>query len=290
MIEVAAVSLEGGDVLRRRLFPPPTPNYVAGIAAAGSIAEVGKGVFGLEIGQRVVAFNWSGAQASLFKAPAEFVFPIPDGLTEIAAAAGLIAFGTAHDALFEFGRLQAGETVLIQGAAGGVGLAAVQLAARAGARVIATASAADRLDAVRVLGASDGINYRYEDIGARALDFTRGEGVDLVVDLAGGDGHRSLIAALRYRGRYAVVGAATGERPSFSSVDISMKCLSVFGVLLGREMHTARLHGNIAELLSDMAAGVLHMPIARSFALADTAAAHRYAEEGRPFGRIILEP
>lgn len=290
VVRVEAVSIEGGDVLGRRNMPPANPPHVGGYAAAGTIQAIGPNVDNLSVGQRVACFNWAGSHAELFAVPASFAYPVPDDLSIDKAAVGLITFGTAHDALFEFGKLQAGETVLIQGAAGGVGLAAVELAKRAGATVIATASSAERIERLKTFGATHGIDYRSEDIGARALELTDGRGVDMVVDLAGGKALSSLLQGLRYRGRFVAVGGASGERGTFTANDIAPKSLAVLSVFFGKELHTERVHAMIADIFADMAKGDLTMPIDRRFPLSEAADAHRYAEQGHPFGRIVLIP
>ncbi len=290
VVRVQAVSLEGGDVLSRRNMAPPTTPYVVGYAAAGVIASIGPGVIDLDVGQRVACFNWKGSHAELFAVPQHFVFPVPDALEIDAAAVGLIAFGTAHDGLFEFGALQKGETVLVQGAAGGVGLAAVQLAHRAGAKVIATASTLSRLAKLRDFGATHGIDYRDEDIAQRALSLTDGKGVDMVIDLAGGKAQASLLKTLRYRGRYIPLGGASGERVAFEIADLAPNSLAIITALFGKELHTPRVHAMIQAIFDDMAGGSLTMPIDKKFALSQAAHAHRHAEEGHPFGRIVLVP
>jgi len=289
LVRVQAISLEGGDVLGRRNTPPKHPPHVGGYAAAGVIEAAGPDVTGLEVGQRVACFNWQGSHAELFSVPASFAFPVPDALDIQAAAVGLIAFGTAHDALFEFGRLDENEKVLIQGAAGGVGLAALQLAHKAGATVIATASSGERINRLRDFGADGGINYRQEDVGSRARELTDGVGVDMVVDLAGGAA-QSLLRALRYRGRLIAVGGASGSGASFSFGEIVPESLTVSGLFFGKELYTKRVHRMIAEIYGDMAAGRISMPVDRIFPLSEAAAAHRHAERGHPFGRIVLLP
>lgn len=290
LVRVQAISLEGGDVLGRRNTPPKHPPHVGGYAAAGVIEAVGPEVADLAVGQRVACFNWQGSHAELFSVPASFTFPVPDALDIRAAAAGLIAFGTAHDALFEFGGLDKDEKLLIQGAAGGVGLAALQLAHKAGATVIATASSGERIDRLHDFGADHGINYRREDIGARARELADGVGVDMAVDLAGGAAAQSLLRALRYRGRLIAVGGASGSGANFSFGEIALESLTVSGLLFGKELHTKRVHRMIAAIFDDMAAGRISMPIDQTFPLSEAAAAHRHAEEGHPFGRIVLLP
>jgi NADPH:quinone reductase-like Zn-dependent oxidoreductase len=241
-------------------------------------------------GQRVVGHASSGSHAELFVAPARQVFPVPDGADLTAAVAVPVTFGTASDALFEFGALQAGETVLVHGAAGGVGLACVQLAARSGCRVIGTARGRDRLDALTPLGLDHGIDSAREDIDRRVHELTGGAGADLVVDMAGGEALPQLLAALRHRGRFVVVGAASGEFQAFTFIDLIRKELTVSGVYLGLEMHTPRVRQLVAGFLDDVRDGRLTMPVDRVYPLTEAAKAHRHVEEGRPFGRVLLRP
>lgn len=290
LVRTEYVSIEGGDLLNRKLVPPPTNPFIPGYQVSGTVVEVGAGVSAIKPGQKVAAFNWNGSYAELFCTDHRHVFPVPDGLDMAVASTVPVAFGTADDALFEFGQLKAGETVLIQGAAGGVGLAAVQLAKAAGARVIGTSSSDDRLARLAEYGLDEGINYRTQNIGKRCLELTDGAGVDFVVDLAGGAGVAQLIEAVRYRGRFAVVGAATGDLPSFQFMDLVSKSLNAFGTLFGAEMHTDRAHALIDTLFARLLNGELAMPIDKVFPLADVQAAHTFVEQGHPFGRVLMQP
>jgi NADPH2:quinone reductase len=290
LIRVEWVSIEGGDLLNRLLTPPRTTPFVPGYQAAGTVEAVGAEVRRIRPGDRVVGFNWSGSHAERFAVPDHYAYPVPAGLDLQRAAAIPIAFGTAHDALFEYGGLRAGEYVLIQGAAGGVGLAAVQLAARAGAVVIATASSSERLDRLRALGAHHGINYKTESIAERSKAITKGQGVDLAIDLAGGQGKDQLVEALRLHGRYAVVGAAEGTPPSFGFFELIRNALQVTGISFGRDMHTARVHQLLDTLMRRVAEGDLLMPIDRVFALSEAAKAHAHVATGHPFGRVLMRP
>jgi NADPH2:quinone reductase len=145
LIKVEAVSIEGGDTLNRAGGPLITVPHIVGYQAAGTIVQVGKEVTHLKAGQKVVTVNAFGSHAELRSVPARNAWPIPDGFDIREAAAIPVPFGTADDCLFEFGRLKAGESVLVQAGAGAVGLAAIQLAKRAGARVFATASSDEKL-------------------------------------------------------------------------------------------------------------------------------------------------
>jgi NADPH2:quinone reductase len=186
--------------------------------------------------------------------------------------------------------LKPGEHVLVQGAAGGVGLAAVQLAAKAGGIVIATASNAERLVRLKGYGAHHVIDYKAENIADRCQEITGGKGVDLVLDLAGGQGKDLLVAALRGHGRYAVIGAAEGTLPKFEFFELIRKAMHVIGISFGRDMHTARVHDLLANLIMRVTNGDLQMPIDREFTLEDARAAHRHVAEGHPFGRVLIRP
>jgi NADPH2:quinone reductase len=290
LIRNIAISIEGGDLLNRLIAPPARTPFIPGYQAAGKVEQVGPAVTRFRPGDRVVAFNWSGSHAEVFAAPECFTYAIPDALDLDIAAASPIAFGTAYDALVEYGGLKAGETVLIQGAAGGVGLAAVQIAKAAGATVIGTASSNDRLALISPFGLDHGINYVDEDIHERCREITNGQGIDLALDLAGGKGKDLLVKSIRPHGRYAAVGASTGEVPSFNLFELIAGSLTVFGVSLGREMHTPRVRELVGDILRKLSDGSYVMPIDRTFALADAASAHQYVATGHPLGRVLLKP
>ncbi|RVQ66533.1 zinc-binding alcohol dehydrogenase family protein [Croceicoccus ponticola] len=290
LVEVEWISIEGGDLLNRLVSPPRIVPFVPGYQAAGRVVATGSAVTRFKAGDRVIAFDWNGSHASLFAAPEKYCYPVPDDLDLRAASTIPVAFGTASDALFEFGRLQPGETVLIQGAAGGVGLAAVQLAAKAGATVIGTASSGERLEKLKAFGLDHGINYRQEDIAERCRELTADAGVDMVLDMAGGKGVSTLLKAMRYRGRYEVIGAATGDVPRFEFFELIRRSATVHAISFGGEMHTPRAHALIDSFSRRMARGDLVMPIERVFKLADAVEAHRFVAESHPFGRVLMQP
>lgn len=290
LIRTDAISIEGGDLLNRLIAPPAHVPFIPGYQAAGRVEAVGKDVTRFQPGQRVVAFNWNGSHAEFFAAPEHYAYGIPEGLDPMVAAASPIAFGTAHDALIAYGAVQPGETVLVQGAAGGVGIAAVQIAKEAGATVIGTSSSHERLEALRDYGLDHGINYREQDIAERCLELTGGKGVDLALDLAGGKGKDLLVKALRPHGRYGAVGASTGDIPSFSFFELIGEMLNVYGVSLGQEMHTQRVRDMVEMIFAKLESGAYRMPIDKTFSLSDAVAAHRHVAEGHPFGRVMMVP
>jgi NADPH2:quinone reductase len=253
---------------------------------------VGEGVERLAVGQPVVATMFAGSHAELVSVPAASVWPLPDGLSVRDAAGVPIEFATAHDCLFEFGRLQPGETVLVQAGAGGVGLAAVQLAKAAGATVMATASSDQRLQRLREYGLDHPINYRTGDVVDEVMAVTERRGVDLVVDPVGGRVLETSIAALAYRGRISWVGRAGRDDDVPDVWPIALKNGTLTGVFLGAEMmiQPGRTHTLVADLLDRVASGELHVVIDRTYPLAEAADAHRYIESRGAFGRVLLIP
>jgi len=291
VIEVQAIAIEGGDTLNRWRGPLMTNPHVVGYQAAGVIVEVGAEVVDLKVGQRVATVNNWGSHAALRSVPARNCWLVPDGYDIKKAAAIPVTFGTAHDCLFEFGRLKAGETVLVQAGASGVGVAAIQLAKRGGAGlVLATASSDERLERLKALGLDHGINYRNHDVAQEVMRLTDKKGVNVVVDSVGGSTLQGSINSLAYRGRVSMVGAA-GREPMVVDVGSMMGGnRSLSGVFLGAEIMTDRVHDNIQQLIDDAARGELEVVIDRVFPLAEAAAAHAYIESRAAVGRVVMVP
>lgn len=292
VIEVKAVSIQGGDLLHRQGGVLATMPHVVGYQAAGVIREVGAEVTDRRVGQAVVATMGFGSHAALVSVAASATYVVPEGM-DIQQAAGVpIEFGTADDCLFEFGHLRGGETVLVQAGAGGVGLAAIQLAKRAGATVLATASSDDRVSRLAPYGMDHGINYRTEDLVARTMEVTSGRGVDLVVDSVGGRTLEASVNALAYRGRVSWVGRAGREEMAPEVWPLMQKNASLTGVFLGAEMarNPQRCRGMIERLIRDVAKGELKVVIDRTYPLSEAAEAHRYIESRQAFGRVLLVP
>lgn len=291
LIRVEAVSIEGGDVLNRAGGAMTGDPHIVGYQCGGEIIEVGADAGGgLAVGQKAVVTMANGSHAELVAAPAAAVWPLPEGLDVVEGACVPIAFGTADDCLFEFGHLQAGESVLIQAGASGVGLAAIQLAKRAGATVLATASSDQRLARLADLGLDHGINYREADAAEEVRRLTGGKGVNLVVDPVGGATLAGSLQALAYRGRCITVGNAGRD---FRPLDVSPLMAgnrTLTGVFLGAEISTPRVRDMIARHLDDVASSRLRVVVDRTFPLSEAAAAHRYAESRQAVGRIVLIP
>ncbi len=292
LIDVQAVSIEGGDVLNRAGGAMASQPHIVGYQCAGLVREIGPQASDRSPGQRVVAAMPHGSHAALVAVAANATWLVPDGLDLQLAACVPIAFGTADDCLFEFGRLQSGETVLIQAGAGGVGLAAIQLAKRAGATVLATASSDEKLERLKAFGLDHGINYRATDFVARARELTGGRGVDLVVDSVGTTLAGS-VECTGYRGRIIQVGnAGRAEDRRLDVSPLSALNRSLTGVFLGMElaMRPDRARAMIDRHLADIARGDLRVVIDRTYPLSEAAAAHAYLESRQAFGRVVLLP
>lgn len=290
IIRVEAISIEGGDTLNRFGGALVNHPHIVGYQAAGEIIEIGAEVTHLKPGQKVATVDGFGSHAELRAVPARNCWPVPDGYDIRKAAVVPVTFGTAHDCLFEFGRLKAGETVLVQAGASGVGIAAIQLAKRAGARVLATASSDERLEKLKAYGLDHGINYKAESVPDSVMRLTDKKGVNLVVDSVGGATLKGSLASLGYRGRLSMVGNA-GREPMVVDVSSLMGGnRSLSGVFLGAEIMTDRAHDMIQTLIEDCAKGELQVVIDREFPLAEAAAAHAWIESRQAVGRVVMVP
>jgi NADPH2:quinone reductase len=290
LVGVEVISIEGGDTLNRLGGPLITVPHIVGYQNAGTVLSVGPDVEGFAVGDRVVGLAFHGSHAELRVAHPLTTWKIPDGLATELAACVPVAYGTAHDSLFEFGRLVEGETALIHAGAGGVGLAAIQMAKHAGARVIATASSDERLERLREFGVDDGINYREKDFAAEVRSLTKNRGADVILDSVGGENLQKSLTVLAYRGRCVTFGNA--GRSEVTKLDTSMlggSNQSLIGYFLGPELLVgSRAHAMIAKLLEKVAAGELRVEIDRRFALAEAEEAHAFIESRQAFGRVVL--
>jgi len=290
IVSIEAISIEGGDTLNRAGGEMTSTPHIVGYQCAGTIREVGDGVTDRTVGQRVVCTNLSGSHAERMAVPEILTWPVPDAADLVPVACVPVAFGTADDCLFEFGRLRAGETVLVQAGAGGVGIAAIQLAKRAGATVFATASSADRLERLVPFGLDHGIDYSKDGWVDEVRALTEGRGVDLVVDSVGGKILTGSVACLAYRGRCITVGSAGRDPQPFDVGMLGMNNQSMTGVFLGAEIVTDRAQQMIRRLIDDVAEGRLTVLVDRTYPLAEAAAAHAYLESRQAVGRVVLIP
>ena len=292
VIDVKAIGIQGGDLINRREGQMVGHPHIVGYQASGVVRETGEGVEGFRVGQRVTTMMMHGSHAEQASVPARKAWPVPDGLSFEDAAAVPVEFGTASDCLFEFGRLQAGESVLVQAGSGGVGTAAVQLAKAAGATVLATAEGDGRSDRLREYGVDHAIDYLSQDVPAEVLRLTGGEGVNLVVDPVGGRALEGSIASLAYRGRISWIGnaGAAAEPPRIWPMMEKNGTITTVFFAMEQSRQPQRTYDLIAGLIERLGSGELRAVVDRTFPLADAAEAHRYVESGKAFGRVLMVP
>ena len=289
LIRVEAISIEGGDIVGRQRTARTGPADVLGYAAAGEIIQVGSAVTGFTVGQKVTTFSFTGSHATLRAAPAATCWLIPDGLDINTAVAVPAGAGTAALTL-QLGALQRGQTVLVLGAAGGVGVAVVQLAAQAGARVIGTGTNAATLAQLREYGLADAIDTGAGPVADQVNALLDGRNVDLLIDCVGGPALVDGLLALKDGGRAVLVGVFGGASTPIDAGYLLVHRLTVIGCLLGKIMGDATGYRLVEDVLKLAASGTLRVPIDATFPLAQAADAHRRAEERGRIGRVIMVP
>jgi len=294
LIKVGAVGLNFSDTLtlrNRYQVTPPLP-YSPGAEIAGSIEKIGAGVTGLAPGQRVVAFTGGNGCREKLVTKAANAVPIPDGVSDEAASAIPVTYGTALHGLKDRGCLQPGETVAVLGAAGGAGLAAVEIAKLMQGRVIAVASSDDKLAVARKHGADDGIDYVAEDLKTRLKALTKPKGVDVLYDPVGGDYAEAALRAMAWDGRYLVVGFASGTIPRLPLNLVFLKGCAIVGVFWPAfvERDPERHRANMVQLLDWCNEGRIAPHIHARFALGETAEALSLIEGRKVTGKVIVNP
>lgn len=292
LVDVRAVALNFFDTLitRGKYQHKPELPFSPGGEIAGVVRAVGPGVAGLAVGDRVAAYlGWGGARECV-AVPAGAVVPIPAGVSDAHAAGISITYGTAIHGLKDRAGLQSGETVAVLGAAGGAGLAAVEIAKMLGARVIAVASTAEKLAICRDHGADVAIDYTAGDLKQALRDATGGAGVDIVYDCVGGAAAESALRALKWQGRFLVVGFASGEIPKLPLNLLLVKGVSAIGVFWGEAVKRdpAGHRQNMSELLQAVADGRLKPRIHATYTLDDIAEAMRVLDRREATGKVII--
>lgn len=269
---------------------PPLP-FVPGAEAAGEVVSVGEGVSRLKPGQSAIALCGTGAFAEYLVVDAARALPVPGGFPLDIAAGLATAYGTSHYALKQLARLQPRETLLVLGAAGGVGLAAVQIGRAMGARVIAAASSADKLAAAARAGASDGINYLQSDLREQVKALTAGKGVDVVYDPVGAQLAEAAVRSLAWGGRYLVVGFAGGHIPSLPLNLLLLKGASAIGVFWGAwvQRDPGEAAAGLGEVMRWVAEGTLQPRIQQRFALSDFRLGFEALQDRLAVGKVILD-
>lgn len=290
-IAVKAASINFADTLviqGKYQEKPPFP-FVPGFECAGLVAEVGPGVKHLKPGMRVMALAPKGAFATEAVTDAGAVIPLPEGMGFAEGASFPVAYGTSHIGLVDRGQLKAGETLLVLGAAGGVGLTAVEIGKALGARVIAAASSADKLAVAKEHGADDLIDYSTEDLKARVKELAP-KGVDVVYDPVGGDLFDAALRCMAWNGRIVVVGFAGGRIPSIPANLLLVKQIAVAGVYWGAHQKNdpKRLAGSLMELMGLYMAGTLKPHVSHRVPLADYAQAFHLLMDRKATGKVVL--
>ncbi len=294
MIDVKAAGVNFPDILLvegKYQMKPETP-FVPGMEVAGVVSAVGAGVQGVKQGDRVIAATMLGGFAEKVPVPASQTVPMPDSMSFEEGAALTTIYGTSYHALKDRARLKEGETILVLGAAGGVGIATVQLAKAMGAKVIAAASSAEKLAFCKENGADAVINYAEEDLKARTKELTGGKGVDVVYDPVGGDYSEAALRASGWDARYLVIGFASGPIPKIPlnlALLNSRNIMGVFwGAWVGREPKANAQ--NLKEIFDLFEAGKLKPQISASYPLEDYAKAFEDLLERRVKGKVVLTP
>ena len=293
-IAVAAAGVNFPDTLiiqNKYQFKPPLP-FVPGSEVAGVIDQVGEGVTGFEVGDPVVGMDFMGGYASQMVLHQSAVLKHPKGMSSTQAAGVMMTYGTSIHALKQRATLQPGEVVLVLGAGGGVGLAAVEIAKAMGAEVIAAASSAEKLAAAEQAGADHLINYSEQELRPAIKALRGSKGVDVLYDPVGGDMFEQGLRSMAWNGRALVIGFASGEIPAVPANLALLKSCAIVGVFWGafRQRFPAEDNANFAQVFDWFEAGKINPHISKTYPLEDVAQALTDLQERRVTGKIVLTP
>jgi len=292
LIRIAAASLNFPDLLivqNKYQMKPPLP-FVPGSEYAGTIEAVGDGVNGLKVGQNVACLSGTGGFGTHTVAPAALCMPLPPSFALVDAAAFIMIYATSHHALIDRGQLKAGETVLVLGAAGGVGTSAIQIAKLMGARVIAAASSDEKCDLCRSIGADATINYVKENLRDAIKAATDGKGPDVIYDPVGGDFAEPAFRSIARRGRYLVIGFAAGPIPALPLNLPLLKEASIVGVFWGSfSKHEPKANAAMMqELARWYGEGKVKPVIDRTMPMAELKAAYAHMGSRAVKGKLVM--
>jgi putative PIG3 family NAD(P)H quinone oxidoreductase len=294
LIEVAYAGVNRPDCLQRAgaYPPPPDASPIIGLEVAGKIVAIGAEVRDWRVGDIACALTPGGGYAQYCTTPAAFCLPLPRGLSALEAASLPENYFTVWNNVFDRVHLRAGETLLVHGGSGGIGVTAIQLAKAFGAIVIATVGSADKADFCRGFGADHVINYREQDFVAEVATITSKRGVDVVLDIVGGDYFEKNLRCLALEGRLAIIAFLQGSRVTLDFRQVMLRRLTITGSTL--RASTIERKAAIARSLREkvwplLEAGQVKPVIARVFPLAEAAAAHALMESGAHMGKLMLE-
>jgi len=292
VVDVHACAINFPDVLMiqdKYQFKPGLP-FSPGAEVSGVVASLGEGVTRVSVGDRVFANIGHGGLAEQVAAKADIVIPVPEAMDYAHACSFLYAYGTSQYALVDRGNLQPGEVLLVLGAAGGVGLAAVEIGAMLGATVIAAASSDDKLDLCREHGAAMTINYAREDLRERLRELTGGQGADVVYDPVGGSYSEPALRSTAWDGRFLVIGFAAGDIPKIPLNLALLKSCSIVGVFWGAfvSREPARHHENVRQLVQWWQDGKLRPHVSSTYPLERAAEAIRELADRKAKGKVVV--
>jgi NADPH2:quinone reductase len=292
LVRIEAASLNFPDLLivQNKYQMKPDLPFVPGSEYAGVIEAVGEGVTDLKVGQSVACLSGTGGFGTHTLAPAKLCMPLPSGFPAVDAAAFIMIYATSHHALIDRAALKAGETVFILGAAGGVGTAAIQIAKAAGARVIAAASTDEKCALCKSLGADETINYTTQNMREVLKALTNGKGPDVIYDPVGGDFAEPAFRSIAWRGRYLVVGFASGPIPALPFNLALLKGASIVGVFWG-DFARREPQANaamMAELAKWYAQGKVKPVIDRTMPMSDLKAAYAHMGSRGVMGKLVM--
>ena len=292
LIQIKAASLNFPDILivqNKYQHKPPLP-FVPGSEYAGVIEAVGPGVSHLKVGQNVACLSGTGGFGTHTLAPAAMCMPLPDGFSYVDAAAFIMIYATSHHALVDRAQLKAGETVLILGAAGGVGTSAIQIAKAMGAKVIAAASSDEKCALCKSIGADETINYSTQDLRATLKTLTDGKGPDVIYDPVGGEYTEPAFRSIAWRGRYLVVGFAAGPIPALPFNLMLLKGASVVGVFWGdfAKKEPKANAAMMAELAGWYAKGTIKPVIDSTMPMSELKQAYAHMSSRAVKGKLVM--
>jgi len=292
LVEIKAASLNFPDLLivQNKYQMKPALPFVPGSEFAGVVQAAGEGVRHLQVGQRVACLSGTGGFGTHNVVPAQICVPLPDSFSMVDAAAFIMTYATSHHALVDRAQVKAGETVLVLGAAGGVGTAAIQVAKAMGARVIAAASTDDKCALCKSLGADETLNYSTQNLRETVKALTAGAGPDVIYDPVGGDFAEPAFRSIAWRGRYLVVGFAAGPIPSLPLNLALLKGASIVGVFWGdfaRREPKANA-AMMAELAQWYEAGKIKPVIDSTMPMAELKAAYVHMGSRGVKGKLVM--
>jgi NADPH2:quinone reductase len=293
LISVRRSSVNFPDTLQIQGLYQDKPGlpFVPGSEAAGIVESVGSAVLGFQPGDRVAVLTGIGAFAEMAVANADAAIKLPESVSLDFAASFYVAYGTAYLALCRQAKVTEGETVLVLGAAGGVGLAAIEIAKALGARVIAAASSKEKLEVARTYGADALVNYSNEDLKTAVRELTDNQGVDVVFDPVGDSMAEPAMRTLRWNGRYMIIGFAGGSIPKIPLNLLLLKNASAIGTFMGSwASRNPELNAqNLSEIFAMHTRGLLRGAVRESFSLADTPRALRRMMDRQTSGKLLIE-